>query len=896
VTPPIDPARWPEIKRLFEAALDQPADVRSDFLDTACRQPDGQPDAALRAAIDTLLLADSEASTEATGGFLARSPLSLGGLIDGLGVELAEAPAEAEPGTRIGPYRVIRLLGRGGMGEVYLAARADGLFERTVALKRVRDDLAPGVADRFSTERQILADLVHPGIARLYAAGTDDDGRPWLAMEPVVDGVPMPDYARERGLSERQRVELVLQVCAAVQHAHQRLVVHRDLKPSNVLVTDADDGPRVQLLDFGIAKILGNDADTRRFLTRAYAAPEQLRGEAATTASDLYGLGALLVETLTGKRPAEPGTTPGLDGDLAAIARCALAPEPADRYASADALADDLRRSLDGLPVSAQAPTLAYRARRFVSRHRVPVGIAALALVILASAMTVAALRVTEERDIAQQAAADAEAVAEAQGHILRVLEPTFRAEMDTSSTAPTSPTISEVVDETIEAVEEAYSESPAVLAQSLVTLGTTLYDRGELRRADSLFARAIVLRRPLQRDGDKVVHEALLGRGLVARNLSDRAAARRFFREALEIERDHPDMMPAGSSTEMYLAGVLDDSQAREATLLRTLSERQAALADADSPTVQDEISVAQTHNELGLHYFASALYREAYGEYRAAEAIVRRHYGELHGATNTMRANLAYASAEMGRYAEAERHARIALDAAERGGLGPGRIASLHQAIGQALFFQGQLAEAERELEVALGMYEAERGADAPETLGAVNSLVVVLAEQGRQDEALEGAERVEASYRRAGTLQEDAGVYVLAVVAALRYAGGEQEAALEQLTGLVRSASEAGPVNRAVVLGLAGDALRESGDASAAEPLLREALAAVRESKPDTHWNVRHARLSYGRVLAEMGRTAEARPHLEAARGHVRRVSFPSVLEDVDAEIDRLLAGGR
>ena len=435
MTPPIDPTRWPEIKRLFEAALDQPADAREAFLDRACRTDDGQPDAALRAAIDTLLLADSEASTETTGGFLASSPLSLGGLLEGLGVEMAEAPTEAEPGTHIGPYRVIRLLGRGGMGEVYLAARADGLFERTVALKRVRDDLAPGVAARFATERQILADLVHPGIARLYAAGTDDDGRPWLAMEPVVDGIPMPDYARDRGLSERQRVELVLQVCAAVQHAHQRLVVHRDLKPSNVLVTDAEDGPRVQLLDFGIAKILGSDADTRRFLTRAYAAPEQLRGEAATTASDLYGLGTLLVETLTEQRPA--GSLAGLEGDLAAIARRARAPEPADRYASAEALAEDLRRYLDGRPVSAQAPTWAYRTRRFVSRHRIPVGMAALALGLIASAMAFAALRVTEERDVARQAAADAEAIAEAQGQILRVLEPTFRAEMDTSSTAP---------------------------------------------------------------------------------------------------------------------------------------------------------------------------------------------------------------------------------------------------------------------------------------------------------------------------------------------------------------------------------------------------------------------------------------------------------------------------
>ncbi|GAB5536797.1 MAG: hypothetical protein Rubg2KO_30460 [Rubricoccaceae bacterium] len=893
MTPPTDPTRWPEIKRVFEAALDQPEDARDAFLDRTCRTEDGQPDAALRAAVDTLILADSEADTETTGGFLVRSPMVLESLLNGMGIELAEGPTEAEPGTRIGPYRVIRLLGRGGMGEVYLAARADGLFERTVALKRVRADLAPSVAARFSTERQILADLVHPGIARLYAAGTDEDGRPWLAMEPV-EGTPLPAYADARDLTTHQRVELMLQVCAAVQHAHQRLVVHRDLKPSNVLVVDAEDGPRAQLLDFGIAKILGDDADTRRFLTRAYAAPEQLRGETATTASDLYGLGALLVETLTGKRSA---AAPPLEGDLASIARKALAEDPSDRYASAEALAADLRRWRDGLPVQAHAPSLAYRARRFVSRHRVPVAVAVLALVIASATGVAAALRVTEERDVARQAAAEAEAVAEAQGQILRVLEPTFRAELDTSSTAPTSPTIGDVVDRTLEAVEDAYSETPAVLAGTLVSLGTTLLERGEHLQADSLFARAIVLRRPLRREGDKVIHDALLGRGLVARKLSDTEAARGFFRQVLEMERDHPEIVSEGSSTEMFLAGVLDDAQAREATLLRTLSERQAALAEIASPTHIDEISVAQVHNELGVHYFKSGLYREAFTEYRAAEAIVRRHYGELHGATNALRMNLSYTSTEMGRYEEAERYARVALDAAERAGLGPDRIAYMHQAIGQALFYQGELAESERELEVALAMFERERGADAPEALGVVNSLVIVVAKQGRLDDALAMAERVEAANRAAGTMQEAGGLYAQAIVAAIRFARGEREASLETLRGLQRSApDDMTPPQRAVLLGLAGDALRESGDASSAEPLLRDALATVRQSKPDAHWNVRHARLAYGRALAAMGRVSEARPHLEAARGHVRRVSFPSVLEDVDGEIDRLLASSR
>ena len=521
---------------------------------------------------------------------------------------------------------------------------------------------------------------------------------------------------------------------------------------------------------------------------------------------------------------------------------------------------------------------------------------AALALGLIASAMAFAALRVTEERDVARQAAADAEAIAEAQGQILRVLEPTFRAEMDTSSTAPAAPTVGEVVDETLETMEEAYAETPAVLASTYVTLGTTLFERGELRRADSLFASAIALRRPLRGDGDRVVHDALLGRGMVARRLSDAAAARRFFRQALEIERNHPEVIPDGSSTEMFLAGVLDDSQAREATLLRTLSERQAALAEAASPTKEVAIPVAQAHNELGIHYFNSGDYRAAFAEYRAAEAIVRQHYGELHGATNTLRSNLSYASAEMGQYEEAERHARIALDAAQRGGLGASREALLRQAIGQALFYQGRYADAEHELRTALDVFERERGPEAPETLGVVNSLVVVVAQRGNLREALSMAQRVAAAtYRNNPSAMPDR-LFGRAQQAALRFALGEREASLEQLEGVLRDLRqlEVSPARRAVILQLVGEARRASGDAEGAEPLLREALAAVREAKPDAHWNVLHARLAYGQALAALGRMDAARPHLEAVRGKLRRVSFPAVLDDIDAEIDRLLRG--
>lgn len=882
---PADPTRWPEVKRVFEHVVDLPPAERAAYLDTACRTPDGAPDADLRASVELLLTADARADADETSGFLASPTLALGGLLDGLGIDPADPPPEAAPGTRVGPYRVVALLGRGGMGDVYLAERADGLFERTVALKRVRADLAPGVAARFATERQILADLVHPNIARLYAAGADDDGRPWLAMEPV-EGTPLPDHARGRPV--REQVGLMVQVCEAVQHAHQRLVVHRDLKPSNVLVTT--DG-RVQLLDFGIAQMLGAGPERQRLLTRAYAAPEQLRGEAATTASDVYGLGALLVETLTGARPPGPGETAGLGGDLGAVARKALAENPADRYASAAALAEDLGRWCDGLPVRALPATVGYRARRFVGRHRVPVAAGVLATALVLAAAGVAATRITAERDLAQQAAADAEAVAETQSQMLRVLEPSFRAEMDTSSTAE-PPTVPELIEQLVEESEAAYADNPAVLARQLVTFGTTLFERGASGRADSLFARAIVLRRPLGRDGDPVVHEALVGRGLIASGAGDRAAARGFFREALALERAHPQIVEAeGSSTGLFLSGVLDDPTEREQALRDVLSERRAT---PDSTS----IPLAQAHNALGVHFFNEGRYREAYAEYRASEAIVRRVYGELHPATNTLRSNLSYASAEMGRYADAERHARIALDAAQRGQLGAPREALLRQAIGQALFFRGRVAEAERELRTALATFEGTAGPSDPQALGVLNSLVVVLAEQGRYAEALAAQRRVQAAALAQDDATEASGLYSRVMVAALQFAQGDRAAAGEALEGALQTANaldDPGAITRSIVLLMVGQARAARGDAARAEPLLREGLRLVRAAKPDAHWNVLHARLAYGRTLAALGRTDEARPHLEAVRGRLRRVSLPTALEDVDAEIDRLLAGG-
>lgn len=415
----MNPELWKQVKHLLDEAIALDPAERRAFLDRAC-----VGDSELRGEVESLLSSHEQAGT----GFLNTPAVDL---------RAEPVPAPTRVGRRIGAYNILEEIGHGGMGEVYRACRADGQYEKEVAIKLVRGGYdTAAVFDRFRHERQILASLDHPNIARLLDGGTTEDGIPYLVME-LIEGTPIDQYCDSQKLTVAERLRLFLQVCSAVQYAHQRLVIHRDIKPGNVLVTGQG---MPKLLDFGIAKLLDPAASAQttvaNLMTPEFASPEQIRGESITTATDVYSLGVVLYHLLTGRSPyprktqmphefaqaicesepewpstvilksssqASPATLSGdagtparavsgprdgspaklrrrLSGDLDTITLRALHKEPQRRYASVEQFAEDILRHLEGLPVTALRDSWTYRARKFAVRHKLGVTAAAVVL------------------------------------------------------------------------------------------------------------------------------------------------------------------------------------------------------------------------------------------------------------------------------------------------------------------------------------------------------------------------------------------------------------------------------------------------------------------------------------------------------------------------------------
>jgi eukaryotic-like serine/threonine-protein kinase len=769
----LDAAADPEqVADLFAAALEIPPEERARFLAGACAGRER-----LRAEVESLL----EAHRRSPAFLEAERAAVLGG---------AGAGSAAQPGQRIGAYRLLGELGRGGMGTVYLAERADGAFEQRVALKLIHRGLAAaGMLDRFLRERQILARLEHPNIARLLDGGIAEDGSPYFAME-VVRGTPLTTYCDERRLPIDGRLALFDQACGAVLHAHAHLVVHRDIKPSNMLVTE-DGG--LKLLDFGIAKLLGDDGDEAAALTRGgpqpltpeYAAPEQLRGEPATTATDVYSLGVVLYELLAGRRPfahsrldargeapdpeppssavsralphvpgsrqkgerspqevaAARATTPqrlrrSLAGDLEAIVLQALQHDPERRYPSVEALAEDVRRFRAGQPVRARPATLGYRAGKLLRRHRVAAVAATAAVVSLLVGLAASlwqARVAARERDRASAAAAEA-------GEVADYLVAIFR-DADPEQGAGSAVTARELLDRGAARLDATLRDRPLTRARLQEAIAGAYHSLRQLDRERDLLRAAVAVREREQ----GAAHADLIAPLLALAGNHFRATRYREAQAAVErataIAERHHLQTTARFAPALFLRGNLQLVQgswaAAEATYRR-------ALALPSAPAATAGVDRSAVLNSLGVALYSQRRHEEAVAVHRQALAIRERTRGGGHWSVAQSLFNLAQIDVARGRPQAAAPSAQRAL-AIRHATYGPDHpaVAEVRALQAEIAVAQGTPAAAEAEWREALRIRETVLGARHPETAATRLRLALLLGDLGRVDEAAPLAE---------------------------------------------------------------------------------------------------------------------------------------------------------
>ena len=730
----MEPDRWQQIEELFFAALEQDAAGRAGLLAQAS---DADPELAREVAA---MLAAHEGN---------ESP----------DVErfLLGDPPEPRPGTRlgsqVGAYRLVELIGRGGMGEVYLAERADGEFQQRVAVKLLRAgfDNAQAIA-RFRAERGILARLEHPNIARLLDGGVTEEGLPFLAME-YIQGEPITHFCEARKLSIEDRLRLFVDACRAVDFAHRNLVVHRDLKPSNILVTGRGE---VKLLDFGIAKLLEEDAAeaaTRTgllLLTPEYASPEQVRGVGITTAADVYALGLLLHEILTGERaqpvadlspvgvaraiceeePMRPSAVAPerlarrLRGDLDTIVAMALHKEPARRYASAERLADDVLRHLDGRPIEARADSFGYRTGKLLRRHR---------LAVAASAAVIAALLIGLFLSVsglvrARRAEAEARREAETARQVSDLLTGIFKVN-DPGEARGETVTARELLDRGAERVREQLADQPEVQGNLLRTIGKAYAELGLYKRAQGLHESDLAVRRSLHGEEHPEVAASLRLLAEMANRQGDSARAEKLALQALAIQERElgPESLEAAKS--LSTAGIagwqLGDFASARARLERSLGIQEKALGPDHPDLVGILNNVAILRWQVGDLDGARPLYE------RALRVLERRH-GERHPLIAATLNNLALVEFQANRLAEARAlHERaLAIRRALMAPDHPDVAESLHN-LAHVLIQQHDHARARSMLEEALAIRERALGPEHPLVGATLCNLGLVLAE---------------------------------------------------------------------------------------------------------------------------------------------------------------------
>jgi serine/threonine-protein kinase len=874
-----DPERWRLLEDLFQAACDLPASERTAFLDRACGS-----DASIREEVELLL-----ASADQTAGFI-QQPVS----------DAARNIAGSPPsrGKRIGPYELCSLLGQGGMGQVYLARRADNAYSQQVALKFIRADVAVDqeMLLRFRVERQILANLNHPNVARLLDGGVTPEGLPWLALE-YVEGVPIDEYCRRGGLPLRARLELFLTVCSAIEYAHRNLVIHRDIKPANVMVT-SEGVPK--LLDFGIAKLLDTDyvdsVRTRasdRLMTPDYASPEQVRGEPVTTATDVYAMGVLLYELLTGQRPfrvktgspldivraiceetprspsaasaaePDPGVDPRrLKGDLDTIVLMAMRKEPERRYSSIGQLAADIRAYLAGYPVIARGDTWGYRSRRFIARHKASVASAvlvALALAGFAIGMGILARSANRARLTAQ--------------HQAQFLAGMFQSAAPEESRGQTI-TARTLLDRGAERIDRELSNEPEVRASLLEVIAEAYHGLGAFDRSQALARQAFALARQNQGaySDDAVKSGELLA--VLELDQLHYDQAERLLRELIATQQKaHKGEDPQTARLMAWLGQCLswaDKDDAAIAVLRQTLA--------IDRKNGPDQGS--DTRNYLGEVLKRKGNLEEAKQLFQESVEINRRtRPGSASYAVSLH--NMATTLIDAGDIFGAERELREVLEIRRRilGSQHPDLTGTLNN-LGRVLLRQGNWNAAEPYFKEALDIDLHTRGPNHPYRFVPMHSLDLVLEAKGNFHEARADLEHILAIITNDNTAVSWDASQVVSTLGWLDFEQGDYAAAEQRARAAMELRRKLGgdetPLFAASLMQVAMTRLYQR-DANSAEPLLRQAVEIRRTRLGAGHPDIAAAEVWLGEALVVKKHPAQAEPILRHAADSLEHAPF-------------------
>lgn len=858
--------RWNRIEQLFQQAAELPSTDRESFLDA-----NAGDDPALRREVESLLAAD-----EATDEFMEK-PAVTGRLSD-----LLERSEAAPIEGNIGPYRLLRQLGEGGMSRVYLAVRDDDEFKKLVAIKVIREGLdGKDVMRRFRTERQILASLDHPHIARLLDGGSTDEGLLYFVMD-FIEGEPIDAYCDDACLSVRERIELFIKVCSAVAHAHQNLVVHRDLKASNILVT-RDGEPK--LLDFGIAKLLKPEQFTLpldltspnvRPLTPYYASPEQIEGGLITTATDVYSLGVLLFKLLTGHLPYRLQTqtiqevervvlegkieTPStalsrveevdvgegrrktrvtispdqvstsratpfarlrrqVSGDLDNILLMALRREPKRRYPSVLQFSQDLQHFLAGEPVMAHKDSLTYRAAKFLRRNRVATAAAAAFLLLLISFSVTVSLQASRAARQRDQAQLQRDRAE----NVVRFLQGIFQVS-DPMAGGGEEVTAREILDRGAARVERELAEQPEVQATLMEAIGNVYRNLGLFDSAEPLLRQALATRQQILGTEHPAVAQSLNNLAIVLRSKGDFAGAEPLFRRALEIRQEILPAQDPDIAQSLY-------------NLARLL--REAGRLDESIPLYRDAVSILRQssddrHVDLTAALIDLAILRTNVGDFDGAEPLFREALEIRRAAYPPNNPLVAEAVNDLGvflgmrqRLEEAEPLFREALDIRRRSlGSDHPSVAETLNNLARLLREQGEIQKAESLFREGIANIRQVHGRDHPLVATLTSNLASLLQVQGNYAAA-------EVNHREALDIR-------------LRILGENHQDVAVSLKNL-------GSVQMAL------------DDPTAAEANLRRSIETFDQVLPTNHWRTAEARSLLGDCLAKLGRTQEAEAEL-------------------------------